>query len=762
MKENTFKALSRGKAVELSVLNNGVAVIKFDLEDSKVNKLSSPVMAEFDAALDTLAGLSGVRGLVICSGKKDIFIAGADLDEVAQIQKMSPTVAFEAAEHGKAVFAKIAALPYPTVAAVDGACLGGGSELILACKYRLAGNSRKTKFGFPEVLLGFIPGWGGSVRLPKLVGAQAALDLILQPLKTWDADKAWRNGMVSEVVPSEKLFERAVAVALGAKPRTFKKGLKARVMRQAMESKPFNVLTLTVVAALAGGLLGALLGGIYGAIFSSWTAAAGSAACWFSGILATLGAAYANFTVPGRSMLRKGATAAVYKETKGNYPAPLEAVKVAMAAIEGPTARAFEMESNAFARLATGQISQNLVKLFSPTSSGNKAQAALPKTIGVLGCGTMGSGIVQLAAFSGFNVVARDPYEGAIERSKATVKGLFDKLVERKSLTQEEADAHFARITFVKDDLAPLVDCDLIIEAVIEDVPSKHRTYLEVEKVLAAAGKKAIIATNTSSLSVSKLGSCLQDQTRFAGLHFFNPVHAMRFVEVIRGEQTSDETVAVLHVFSAKLGKTTRAFKDSAGFAVNRILAPYMYEAVRLFEEGVPAEEIEKAMTKFGMPMGPLALMDEVGLDICGNVVNVMNGALGARVRATELLSYIKTNKLLGKKSGKGFYVYDENKKSKGLNPELAAQVKKAPAKKKPEEIADRMVLAMVNEAALCMEEGVAEDAFDINLAMVLGSGWAPFRGGPLGYADSLGARVLLQKLEALYQATGNENYKPA
>lgn len=760
MNEKNSKIVSRGSAVELSVLNNGCAVIKFDLAGSKVNKLSSSVLAEFEAALDTLAGMSSsVRGLVICSGKSDIFIAGADLDEVSAIQKMSPTVAYDATQRGKAVFAKLAALPFPSVAAVHGACLGGGTELALACTHRIATDSPKTKFGLPEVGLGFIPGWGGTVRLPKLIGAQAALEMILQPLKNWDSAKSWRSGLVSELVPVEKLMERSIAVALGARPKKARQPLKTRAMRAALENIWLGVLVLGLAGALAGGLLGGLAGGLLGLFGSGFLAGATTGACWLSGIATLLAAAYGYFMKPGREMLRKGATAQVLKETKGNYPAPLAAIKVVMAALAGPEKRAFELESRVFGELSTGEVSQNLVRLFHLTQASKKIAAELPKKVGVLGCGVMGAGIVQIAAFSGFKVVARDPYPGAIERGQATVKGLFDKLVEKKMLTREEADRLFANITFVKDDFAPLADCDLVIEAVIEDVAAKQAAYLELEKVLAPT---AIIATNTSSLSVSKLGSCLADPSRFGGLHFFNPVHAMKFVEVIRGEKTSENVANVLQLFAGKLGKVTRPFKDSAGFAVNRILAPYMYEAMRLFEEGVPGEDIEKAMTKFGMPMGPLTLMDEVGLDICANVVKVMNGALGARVAPTKLLAFVKESKLLGKKGGKGIYLYDEKGKPTGFNPDVLAQLSKTPVKKKIEEIQERMVLAMVNEAVLCMAEGIAADADDLNLAMILATGWSPFRGGPLRYADSLGNRALLQKLELMHAATGDDNYKPA
>lgn len=759
MDKNNSKMLSVGKALTLSLLDNGLAVIKFDLEGSKLNKLSTSVMNEFESALDLLAQIDGVRGLVIVSGKKDIFFAGADLEEVVQIQTMSPTVAFQATERGKAVFAKLEKLPFRTVAAIQGKCLGGGTELALACSHRVASDDRETRIGLPEVGLGFIPGWGGMVRLPKLIGVQSALELILAPLKTWDANKAWRSGLVSELVAPEQLFDRACAIALGAKPKSYRQPLKTRATRVALEQKWVAALVLAVLGALAGGLIGAGLGGVSGLFSGGFVSGAITGATWLSSIVGALAAVYGAKVPLGLQFARKQATAGVMKETKGNLPAPLAAVKLALAAFEMPAEKAYKLESSTFAQLCTTEISRNFVRLHFLTQGGKKLEGKVVKKVAVLGCGTMGAGIVQLAANSGFKVVARDPFPGAIEKGQATVKGLFDKMVEKKLITSAEAAERFANITFVKDDYTALSDCDLVIEAVLEDTAMKQAVYLEVEKVVRP---DCIIATNTSSLSVTQLGSCLADASRFAGLHFFNPVHAMKFVEVIKGDKTTDVVANTLQNFAGKLGKVTRPFGDSAGFVVNRILAPYMYEAVKLLEEGVPAEDIEKAMTKFGMPMGPFVLMDEVGLDICANVVKVMNGKLGDRVKPTQLLEFVVKNKILGKKTSKGMYVYNDAGKPAGFNPEITAQVNKAPVKMKLEQIQDRMVLAMVNEAALCISESVADEADDVNVAMILGTGWAPFHGGPLRYVDRVGARVLLQKLETLHQATGDDNYKPA
>ncbi len=704
MKSPIRETLFSGKAVDVGLLENGVALLRIDLPESKINKLSTFVMKELDAVFSMLQKMSTKRetiaGLVIYSEKPACFVAGADIDEIAALQTKPESLAFEGTQFGNAIFGKLASLPFRTVAAVDGACLGGGTELSLACRFRLAADNNQTKFGFPEVGLGFIPGWTGTVALPLAIGIESALGLILEPLKTWSARKSWRLGLVSEVVPSQALLSRAVEVALGAEPKICRPGLFAMARRRFLERTPL-----------------------------------------------------------GRYLIEKMAKAAIMKETRGLYPAPLSALKVAMSALTLPHKQALELESCVFAGLCVGKKSQNLLRLFKLMQAAKAYQVSLPAKVGVLGCGTMGAGIVQAASYSGFDLVVVDPFPGAIERGKAAIAALFARLVEKGQLSKEEADRLFGKISFVaSDDFSAFAGCDLVIEAIKEDYTVKQAAYLKLEKVLSP---QALIATNTSSLSVSKLASCLSHPGRFAALHFFNPVQSRKFVEVIMGAKTDLHTAEVLQVFAGKLGKYTRIFKDRVGFGVNRILAPYIFEAVKLFEDGVSAEEIDRAMIQFGMPMGPLALMDEVGLDICADVVKVMNAELGPRIHTSKLLSFAAEKKLAGKKGGKGIYVYDKKGKKQGLNPEIQSILPATPLKKSVAEIQDRLVLAMVNEALRAMEENVAFHADDLDFAMMIATGWAPFRGGPLHYGKSLGARALLQRLQSLYAASGDENYKP-
>lgn len=690
-------------AVNLRVLPSRIAVITIDLPDSKMNVLSTALMTELETVLDQLASTPNVDGLVIISGKEDNFFAGANLEEIVSIQTQPSVVAYNATQRGKAVFAKIAALPYRTVAAINGVCLGGGTELTLFCSHRIASDSPKTKIGLPEVGLGFLPGWGGTVNLPKLIGAQAAMELILQPLKTWDSKKAWRTGMVDEIVPQARLLERAIEVAQGAKVKRASQPIKARATRWLLESN---------------GL--------------------------------------------GRRLLTKFATQAIWAETKGNYPAPPAAFKVVLAALTQPREQAFDLESQTFARLATTPESRALVGVFFATQESKKAPLnARPhinvRTIGVLGAGVMGAGIAQAAMYSGYNVVLFDKFEQGLERGRKTIAGLFDGLVEKRKMTREEADTRMAKLTttLTYDQLA---DCDLVIEAIIEDMGAKKSALAELERVI---NKPFIFATNTSSLSVSKMAVDARTPGNVGGLHFFNPVHKMLLVEVVAGEQTSNETVATLKAVVGRLNKTAVTSADAPGFIVNRILAPYLYESIRLMEQGVPLKDIEDAMKRFGMPMGPLALLDEVGLDIATKVIHVLHDALGDRLKAPCILGFIESAKLLGKKGGKGLYDYDPTGKRLDFSAELRAAIKADASPKTRSEIQDRLALAMVNEAARCMEEGIVEDPSQLDLAMILGTGFPPFRGGVLRYADTQGLRAVVQKLEYLAKVAG-PNYEPA
>jgi 3-hydroxyacyl-CoA dehydrogenase / enoyl-CoA hydratase / 3-hydroxybutyryl-CoA epimerase len=705
-------------AIKKTLLPSGVALVTLDLPDSKMNLLGESVMRELNDVLDQVAGDSSVKGLVFISGKDDNFVAGADVKEIKALQNQPSIKAYEAAKMGKMILAKIEALPINTVAAINGICLGGGTELSLACKFRIATNSSKTKIGLPEIQLGFLPGWGGCIRLPRLIGIQEALKIITTGGQV-DANKAWTLGLVDEIVAPAELAARAEQVALSGQ---VKRGKRAKSFKDsALED-----------------------------------------------------------TGLGRKLLASQALPLVKSKSKG-FLAPFEAAKVIINSYNQTLEEAYEAESQAFGRLAVTTVSKNLVGIWAASTDSKRmpegfAPSIKVKKVGVLGAGVMGAGIAQAAAHAGYDVVLKDIKPEFVEKGMATIKGLFDGLVEKGKYTRAEADAKMAAIKGTTD-FADLSDCDLVVEAVVEIMKVKQEVLAELERVIS---KPFIFATNTSSLSVTTMGINARHPESVLGLHFFNPVHKMPLVEVVKTDKTSEEAAALARGFAMKLGKTVVTTSDAPGFVVNRILAPYLREAILLMQEGVPLEDIEKAMKDFGMPMGPLELLDEVGLDISEKVIHVLHEALGDRMSPPAIMEAINALKIVGRKGGKGIYVYDAaggrrksyiEKVGKGwrkkkikkyvFNPDVVAAIKAPRNPKTAGEIRDRLVLAMVNEAARVMEEHIVSDPSQLDLAMIYGTGFPPFTGGLLRYADQTGLKNAAQKLTFLSQVSG-ANYAPA
>jgi 3-hydroxyacyl-CoA dehydrogenase/enoyl-CoA hydratase/3-hydroxybutyryl-CoA epimerase len=687
-------------SVQLKTQANGVGVVTIDVPDSKVNVLGLTAMTELEAILAEAAKNSQLKGLVFISGKKDNFIAGANIDEIKALQTEPAIKSYEASQLGKAVFAKIEALSIPTVAAINGTCLGGGCELALSCKYRIATDSKSTKIGLPETKLGVLPGWGGTIKLPRLVGLENGVNMIAGATEL-SGKKAWKSGLVDEVVTEENLLKRAEEIALGAHPHRASQDIQNQAKRFLLESNPI-----------------------------------------------------------GRKVFGDMALKMIKKKTKGQYPAPVEALKVIMKSYDQPIEKAFDSESQAFGKLAVTPVSKNLVCLFfAQTESKKMPEGVKPaniETVGVVGAGVMGAEIAQSAAYSGYQVFLKDIDQGALDKGMTVIKNLMDGLVDKKKMTREEADKVLARVKPTLN-YADMAECDLVIEAVVEIMKVKQAVLKDLEETIK---KPFVFASNTSSLSVSEMAAGAAHPENVVGVHFFNPVHKMLLVEIVKGKTSSNETLATGQSFAMKLKKTTVVTGDAPGFVVNRILAPYLREAVVLLEEGVPAEDIDKAMTAFGMPMGPLALMDEVGLDIGEKVIHVLHDALGERMAPPAILGVVAEKKLLGKKGGKGLYLYDEKGKRAGINPEIIEAVKAERKTKLKGEIQDRLALIMVNEAARCLEEGIITEPSQLDLAMVFGTGFAPFYGGVLRFADQVGTRVVYQKLDYLSRVAG-ASYKP-
>jgi len=688
-----------------------IAWLRFDLQGEKVNKFTAQVMTQLDAALDPLATNQSIKAVVILSGKPDSFIVGADVNELASIRDSDDAI--EKAQAGQKLFNKIAALDVPTVAVIHGPCMGGGLEMSLACDYRLATDHPKTSIALPEVNLGIIPGWGGTQRLPRLVGLPQALTMIMAG-KPVNGGKAYRIGLVDALVNEAFLQEQAV--------RFIDTILKAKGKRKVLSRRK-------TVQPLAMRLL--------------------------------------EKTPPGRNLIFKMSAKQALKRTKGHYPAPLEALEVIRQTYSMPIAEGLAIEAAVFGRLSPSSVSRNLVWIFQASQRAKKTHTAPPDSppqslqhTAVVGAGVMGGGIAWALSNKGLTVRLKDIGWDAITKGTATAAGMFRAMVKRRKTTQGQMNLAMHRISPTTE-YCGFFGVDLVVEAIVEDMAIKQKVLKEIESQVRP---DALICTNTSSLSITEMALALDHPERFVGLHFFNPVNRMPLVEVIPGEKTSPQTIVSAVALARQLGKTPVVVGNCAGFLVNRVLLPYVNESVRMFEEGVDMERIDRLIEQFGMPIGPLALADEVGLDVGLKVAQVLEKAFGSRMHTPELLSTaVKNGDMLGKKTGQGFYIHSRSKKKP--NPDAIKLVEKTDNPTavaiSDSQIVDRAILTMVNEAARCLEEGIADHAETLDIAMLMGTGFAPFRGGLLRWADEVGPAEIAKRLDALAQTFG-DRFTPA
>ena len=687
-------------AFDLQIEENGLGVLTFDSPGERVNKFSRAVFAELSSLLARLAREPRLRALLVRSGKPDVFIAGADLKEFLQIR---PEEIAEGSARGQELFGELARLPFPTVAAINGACLGGGAEFALACDYRLMSDSPKARIGLPEVRLGLFPAWGGSTRLPRLVGLSAALDLILTG-KQLDARRAKRIGLADEAVPAA-IFEDwtrrfAREKAKSRKPRPGRRA--ARGLRDwALEGNPV-----------------------------------------------------------GRRLIFRTAREKVLKETGGHYPAPLEALAVLEESYGLPVEAALGVETLHIGNVFGEPVQKNLLSLYFWTEmvkkeTGVENPSLRPlevRQVGVLGAGVMGGGIAQLAADKGIPARMKDIEPEALAHGFGAAAAIWEADVERHRLTPREMTGKMALLSGTLD-YSGFARCDVTIEAVVEKLAVKRAVLKDWETVVP---REAIFASNTSTLPIAEISAGAIEPGRVVGMHFFNPVHRMPLVEVIRGRRTSDQTVATVFALAKTLGKTPVVVKDSPGFLVNRILAPYVSEAVRLLREGCRVEDVDRAMTDFGMPVGPIALLDDIGLDVAAKAGEVLRAAFPERMQAGGDDALLAAGRV-GRKGGRGFYDYDNGKRG-GPSPDVyeILGVRRPEASALPADLIEaRLVLPMVNEAAFCLSDGVVRNPARLDLAMIFGIGFPPFRGGLLRHADSLGAAHVLGGLESLARRIG-------
>jgi 3-hydroxyacyl-CoA dehydrogenase/enoyl-CoA hydratase/3-hydroxybutyryl-CoA epimerase len=698
----------------------------FDLPGEKVNKLSRRVMEEFDALLPKLEELGkagNIDALVLLSGKPGNFIAGADIELIQAARTAQEAESLS--RMGQKLLNRWEELPFPTVAAVNGAALGGGCEFSLASTAIAISNDPAARIGLPEVMLGVIPGMGGCVRLPRKVGLATALDMILTG-KTLTGDRAYKGGLADALIQKEA-FETGVLAWTSANLKALRSGV-----RLAKEPK-------------LGGM-----GGAVGTVMEK--------------------------TPVGRMVIFRKAREGVLEKTKGQYPAPLEAIDVLQAtgAAYGPRVRggererAMEREAQGFGKCAATEVSKNLIRLFFLTEavkkskglpSGATAAARKVRRGAVLGAGVMGGGIAQLLADKGIPARMKDINGQALSAGMTAASRIFAKGVQRRKLTSRE---YLQKMNLI----APVLDfsgfptADLVVEAIVEKMDVKKKVFQELE---GHVGEDCVIVSNTSSLSISEMQTALKRPERFAGMHFFNPVHRMPLVEVIRGAKSSDEAVTTVFQFSKQLGKTPIVVKDSPGFLVNRLLMPYLNEATWLLADGVPIPEIDAALVEFGMPMGPMELIDEVGVDVGEKVSHILHDAFGARMQPAPFNAKIVAAGRLGKKNGKGLYVYDDKGRNKELDEKIYETLGVNPVEEAVarEEIVERCILPMINEASRCLEEGVVATAAEVDLGMIMGTGFPPFRGGLLRYADTLGAKTVVDRLKK-YEARYGARYEPA
>ncbi|WP_290637401.1 fatty acid oxidation complex subunit alpha FadJ [Aquisalimonas sp.] len=687
--------------------DDGIAVVTIDLPGESQNVLSRALMEEATASMDALENDQSVKGIVFISGKPGSFIAGADI-EMLQACRSAEEVT-ELSRAGQAFFDRIANLNVPVVAAINGMCLGGGLELALACHGRVCTDADKTALGVPEVMLGLLPGSGGTQRLPRLVGIQAALDMALTGKQIRPA-KAKRMGLVDDVVP-EPILEDA-AIRMVRKLQGGKRNSKRRRtwMESALEGNPV-----------------------------------------------------------GRRIVFDQARKQAQSKTRGNYPALPRIIECIETGINRGMKSGLELEAKRFGELAMTPQARQLMNIYFATTAmkkdtGTDDTSAAPRQVdrtAVLGAGLMGAGIAFVTTNkAGLPVRLKDIAVEGLNKGMQHLNDQLQEKVSRRSMTPFEADVQRNRVTPTLD-YSGFSGVDIAIEAVFEDLDLKHRMVQDIE---INASETTIFATNTSSIPITRIGQGAERPQNVIGMHYFSPVEKMPLLEVIATDQTDPEVIATTVDVGRRQGKTVIVVKDGAGFYVNRILAPYINEACHMLSEGVAIDRIDETMLNFGFPVGPFALLDEVGLDVTAKVAPILHDAFGDRMKPVAAADAMLADGRYGKKSQKGFYQYGGKKKKgkKAVDESVYSLLKIDPSNKAREsDIIDRTLLMMLNEAARCYDEGVIRSLRDGDIGAVYGIGFPPFRGGPFRYMDERGIPEIVQRLKELQQQHG-ERFAPA
>ncbi|MGE0145402.1 MAG: 3-hydroxyacyl-CoA dehydrogenase NAD-binding domain-containing protein [Planctomycetota bacterium] len=699
-------APAEGACVRLERPEPGLAMLILDPPHRSLAVLDGPLLRDLERHILALENERDLAGIVITGRTPSQFAAGADVKAILGLSDAARTRELVLAVHE--LFLRIERMRPIVVAAVGGPVPGGAFELSLACDFIVATDERSTRIGLPETQLGIVPGWGGCHRLPRRVGVPTALEAILSG-KLYDARKAKKLGLVDRLTKPEYLRKVAADIAM---------------RRERLEPRTRGAKSFLI-----------------------------------------------DRNVAARAVIVSQARKKVLEKTRGQYPAPLEAISLVASAPSVSMEDGAAREADAIAKLACGSVSKNLIQIFLASEEqkklgrgkGSNAPRAITR-VGVLGAGVMGGAIASVCAEKGMAARLMDLDGKALDRAEHAHRSEMQKKLSRRAVESHEFDGaidRFERTTTIDG----FARCDLVIEAVAERLEVKRKVLAALE---AQCSSEAILATNTSSLSVDAIGAELAHPERFCGLHFFNPVRKMPLVEIVRGERTDPGVLTTVAALATRLGKTPIVVRDVPGFLVNRILGPYMDEALRLVAIGIDVARIDRLMVGFGMPMGPLRLLDEVGLDISKHVGVSLGTAYGGRMLSTDLIDGFLSPERLGKKTNLGFYRYGK----KGREPELAndlARLVKRRIELADEDIVDRLVLTMVNEAARCLAEEVVASASELDLATVFGTGFAPFRGGLLRYADARGVGEVRSRLlslatspDVVERGAGAERFTPA
>ncbi|MEE4244999.1 MAG: fatty acid oxidation complex subunit alpha FadJ [Kangiellaceae bacterium] len=703
---------------------NGIGVITVDVKGDAQNTLKAEFSDEITEIMNTIESDSDLVGLIIVSGKKGSFIAGADITMIKALDNAEETQRL--AKSGQDLFNRLESGKLPVVAAIDGACLGGGLELAMACHQRVATPDSKTRLGLPEVQLGLLPGSGGTQRLPRLVGIANSLDLMLTG-KQLNALRAKKMGLVDEVVPVANLM-------LAAEKRVLAMAKKGKWRKSSEVEKSTWQQSLKKIFSAKGAQELALETNSF-----------------------------------GRKIIFDQARKTLKAKTRGNYPAPVKIVECVEMGIEHGFSKGLEVERRYFAELSETPQSQQLINLFFSVTDMKKDTGVdsdvTPQPInrvGVLGGGLMGAGIANVTIEKAKKKVRiKDVSPDGINNALNYSWKLINKKFKRKQYSKLEVSHMQASLTGTTD-YSGFAATDLVIEAVFEDLDLKHQMVKDVEQ---HCKEDVIFATNTSSIPIADIATASSRPERVIGLHYFSPVEKMPLLEIIKTDQTSDQVIATCVEFGKQQGKTVIVVNDGAGFYVNRILAPYMNEAGRLLSEGVAIDKIDKALVDAGFPVGPITLLDEVGIDVATKVAPILTDAFGDRMAAPATFGKLTEDNRKGKKNGRGFYLYNQSggKSSKKMVDEsvyqlLGVQPTKAIA---DNEIVERCLLLMVNEAVRCFDESIIRNAQEGDIGAIFGIGFPPFLGGPFRYIEQKGINNLVAQLNQLAEQHG-ARFKPA